>query len=223
MEGATENRPKFSKSSHPIYSLARIATVSQLVFGRSKLEHSAVMDIALEAEGWRADQIPFEQIVRQHSSMVYSIAFHYLRDRGLSEDIAQEAFLRLSHNLKTIKSEKHLALWLRRAAIRLCIDERRKFFKRHTTLESIPEPTLEQPENDFLADEQIRKMVAELPGESRMALILRYQEDMQPSEIAELLDEPVNTIKSRLHRALGSLRQKLAPIVALNAQEEGDG
>ena len=45
---------------------------------------------------WRADQAPFEAIVRRHASMIYSIAFHFLRDGALAEDITQEAFLRLS-------------------------------------------------------------------------------------------------------------------------------
>ena len=160
---------------------------------------------------WQAQEIPFDLIVHQHSSMVYSIAFHFLRDSGLAEDIAQETFLRLSKNLTGIKSESHLAMWLRRVTVRLCIDEQRRFTKRFTTLESIPEPASDQTEEDFLASESIRAMVAELPQQSRMALILRFTEDLQPSEIAGILNEPINTIKSRLQRALATLRQKLIP------------
>jgi RNA polymerase sigma-70 factor (ECF subfamily) len=103
--------------------MARISTGSKNVFGSARVEQCAVMEIALEAKALQANEIPFEQIVRQHSSMVYSIAYHFLRDGGLAEDIAQDAFWRLSNNLKCIKSEAHLALWLRRATVRLCIDE----------------------------------------------------------------------------------------------------
>ena len=78
-------------------------------------------------------------------------------------------------------------------------------------LESIPEPISEQPDEDFLADERIRAMVTELPEQTRIALILRFQEDLSPPEIADILQEPVNTVKSRLQRALAALRKKLAP------------
>ena len=167
--------------------------------------------IEMSSTVWRADQASFEAIVRQHTSMIYSIAFHFLRDGALAEDITQEAFLRLSRNLKDIKSETHLALWLRRVAARLCIDEQRKSTKRFAPLESIPEPTSEQSNEDFLADERIRAMITELPEQTRIALILRFQEDLSPPEIADILQEPVNTVKSRLQRALAALRKKLSP------------
>jgi RNA polymerase sigma-70 factor (ECF subfamily) len=169
------------------------------------------MNDASKANAWRAWQIPFEDVVSQHSSMVYSIAFHFLRDSGLAEDIAQEAFIRLSSNLRTIKSETHLALWLRRATVRLCIDELRKNRKRFTSLELVEEPSADQVDEDFLANERIRSMIAELPEKSRMALILRFQEDLSPSEIAHALSESINTVKSRRKRALATLRQTLSP------------
>jgi len=183
-------------------------TESGLNKGESGATNFQLPGIVVESPSvWMADKIPFDQIVYQHSSMVYSIAYRFFKDRGLAEDIAQEAFLRLSKNLMSIKSAEHLALWLRRVTARLCIDEHRKFSKRFIPLDSIPEPTSEQTEGDFLADENIRILVAGLPQQTRMALILRFTEDLQPSEIAEILDEPLNTVKSRLQRALATLRQ----------------
>jgi len=167
---------------------------------------------ALSADApWQASQVPFEQIVGQRSAMVYSIAYNFFRDVGLAEDISQEAFLRLSMNLECIKSETHLALWLRRATVRLCIDEYRKFAKRFKALESAPEPVSAHEEEDFLAQRRVRELVSKLPKLSRMALVLRFQEDLSHSEIAEIMREPVNTVKSRIKRALDALRGKLAP------------
>jgi RNA polymerase sigma-70 factor (ECF subfamily) len=145
--------------------------------------------------------------------MVYSIAFNFFRDIGLAEDISQEAFLRLSGNLGCIKSETHLALWLRRATVRLCIDEHRKFAKRFVALESIQEPTSDNGDKDFLAHGRVRELVSELPKLSKMALVLRFQEDLTPSEIAEVMHMPVNTVKSRIRRTLEALREKLAPLL----------
>jgi len=187
------------------------------------LDHCAAMDIeeGVQCLGadvpWQAGQAPFEQIVGQHSAMVYSIAFNFFRDVGLAEDISQEAFLRLSMNLGCIKSETHLALWLRRVTVRLCIDEHRKFAKRFNVLESAPEPVSVHEDEDFLAHGYVRELVSKLPKLSRMALVLRFQEDLSHSEIAEIMQEPVNTVKSRIKRALDALRGKMAPLLARSA------
>ncbi|MDR0498542.1 MAG: RNA polymerase sigma factor [Holophagales bacterium] len=179
------------------------------------------MDIELEmlgtaAETLCADQMPFEEIVGRHSGMVYSIALRFLGDSGLAEDVAQEAFLRLSMNLKHIKSETHMALWLRRVAARLCIDEQRKFRKRFVPLESTPEPHSNDISEDFLELERIRALVAELPEKTRMTLILRFQEALSPPEIAHTLGTSLNSIKSRLRRGLATLRERLGHTKEIN-------
>jgi RNA polymerase sigma-70 factor (ECF subfamily) len=211
-------------SLHPTWAFARIAIRSPANRGENRgmvLDHCAAMDIEegpqcignLTADvPWQAGQVPFERIVGQHSAMVYSIAFNFFRDVGLAEDISQEAFLRLSMNLEGIKSETHLALWLRRATVRLCIDEHRKFAKRFKALESAPEPVSVHEDEDFLAHGYVRELVSKLPKLSRMALVLRFQENLSLGEIAEVTREPVNTVKSRIRRALDKLRVKLAPL-----------
>jgi RNA polymerase sigma-70 factor (ECF subfamily) len=114
-------------------------------------------------------------------------------------------------NLGSIKSQAHLSLWLRRATVRLCIDEYRKFTKHFATLESALEPISSHEVGDFLAHGRIRELMSKLPKLSRMVLVLRFQEDLGPSEIAEIMQESVNTVKSRLKRALAALKEKLAP------------
>jgi RNA polymerase sigma-70 factor (ECF subfamily) len=171
----------------------------------------------MPAEKLRADatpvdetfDAPFEEIVRRHGGAVYGLALRFLGDRGLAEDVAQEAFVRLSENLGRVRSEAHLAPWLRRVAARLCIDEMRKHRKRFVALESIPEPASGAAPADFLELERIRALVAELPAKARMALLLRFQEDMEPAEMAQTLGVPLHTVKSRLKRALAALREKM--------------
>lgn len=148
--------------------------------------------------------------LRDHQSMVFSIALHSLRDRALAEDIAQEAFLRLSTRLHTLHSREHLVNWLRRVTTRLCIDEIRRHPAGTTlSLEGQAEPASECSQTDPLLSEHLRRMVAGLPRQSRLAIILRYQEDLEPREIAGILEESVNTIKSRLQRGLAMLRAGL--------------
>jgi RNA polymerase sigma-70 factor (ECF subfamily) len=148
--------------------------------------------------------------LRDHQAMVYSIALHSLRDRARAEDVAQEVFLRLSTRLGALQSPEHLVNWLRTVTSRLCIDEiRRHPAGRTLHLEAVGEPAAEAGEADPLLSAHLRRLVAGLPGPARLALILRYQEDLDPREIATLLDESVHTTKSRLQRGLATLRAGL--------------
>lgn len=65
---------------------------------------------------------------------------------------------------------------------------------------------------DPLLSRRLRKMIAGLPDLQRMVVTLRYQEDLDPSEICRMVNLPVNTVKSHLHRALVSLRRKLGEL-----------
>lgn len=158
-----------------------------------------------------SDQLAFEQIVRQHQGMVFSLACHYLRDRSLAEELAQEVFLNLHQNLHTIKSPEHLTFWLRKVTSHRCIDQtRRQKVRPQVSLEDVAEPVAKATENDLLLSELLRRVVDALPEKARMVVILRYQEDLDPTEIAGVLDMPLNTVKSHLRRSLSILRDKLS-------------
>ncbi len=158
----------------------------------------------------RGDASAFGGIVRANQSMVYSIAYSFLRDSALAEEVAQEVFLDLYRNLRRIESGAHLVSWLRRVAVNRCIDYTRKRKREGLTpLDSAPEPAAAASHADPMASERLRKLVASLPEKQRAIVILRYQEDMDPTEIAAELEMPVNTVKSKLHRALALLRGKM--------------
>jgi RNA polymerase sigma-70 factor (ECF subfamily) len=78
------------------------------------------------------------------------------------------------------------------------------------SLEEVPEPVARSTENDMLLSEALRKVVSTLPEKPRMVVILRYQEDLDPTEIAKVLGMPLNTVKSHLRRSLSLLREKLS-------------
>lgn len=159
----------------------------------------------------RGDGVGFAQLVREHQSMVFSIAYHFLRDPARAEELAQETFLHLYRNLDTIESPAHLVYWLRKVVSHRCIDETRKKSRRGGTvaLDAITEPAAQRSDRDPFLSSALRKMVAALPEAQRAIVVLRYQEDMEPGEIAEMLDIPLNTVKSRLHRGLEFLRRKM--------------
>jgi len=153
----------------------------------------------------------FDALVREHQAMVFSVALHFLRDRALAEEVAQEVFLSLHRNLGAIQSASHARHWLRKVAVQRAIDEgRRRKRQAVVSLSELAEPAAGDPQGDPMLGETLRRLVGTLPEAPRMVMILRYQEDLDPSDIAELMNMPVSTVKSHLQRSLALLRQKLA-------------
>lgn len=160
------------------------------------------------------DASAFEEIVREHQSMVFSLACYFLREPARAEELAQEVFWRLYQNLSRIESPAHLVQWLRKVTWRCAIDEtRRNAHQASVALDDVPEPAGQDHHGDLLAERRLRALVASLPPRPRMMVILRYQEDLELAEIAEVMDMPVNTVKSTLSRALAVLRDKLTRVL----------
>jgi DNA-directed RNA polymerase specialized sigma24 family protein len=90
---------------------------------------SSRLELALKRSA-QGDSAAFAELVREHQSMVFSIAYHYLQDRSLAEDLAQEVFLELYQGLDRIESPAHLTFWLRRVTANRCIDQGRKKLRR---------------------------------------------------------------------------------------------
>jgi RNA polymerase sigma-70 factor, ECF subfamily len=175
----------------------------------SRIAEQAVDDaLARCADG---DRSAFGEIVREHQAMVYSLALHFLRNPSMAEDLAQDVFLSLYRNLGSIKSGAHLRFWLRKVTCHRSIDRvRRRKPDGMLSLDDVPEPAVAAHTRDPLLEEKLWRLVATLPDKSRMAVILRYQEDMELREIAEVMEIPINTVKSSIERALELLRRKLA-------------
>jgi RNA polymerase sigma-70 factor (ECF subfamily) len=139
--------------------------------------------------------------------MVFSIAYHFLHDRAAAEEVAQDVFLKLHSHFCELDPEQ-LVFWLRRVTVNRCIDEARRRNRRAEVPIEAADALLSCAERDGSGDEQLRRRVASLPGKQRLMIILRYQEDLEPMEIAKVLGVSVNTVKSQLQRALILLRQK---------------
>jgi RNA polymerase sigma-70 factor (ECF subfamily) len=93
------------------------------------------------ARATAGDESAFAEIVREHQAMVFSLARHFLRDRSLAEELAQEVFLDLYRHLAAIKSPAHLKLWLRKVTSHRCIDQtRRQQARPQVSLDELPEP-----------------------------------------------------------------------------------
>src|ERR1700736_3687462 len=119
------------------------------------------------------DASAFAQLVREHQAMVFSVAYHFLRDPARAEDLAQETFIHLYKNLESIESPAHLVYWLRKLISHRCIDESRRRSRRGGTvaLDAIGELPAERKERDPFLSDALGKMVAALPEAQRAVVV----------------------------------------------------
>ena len=156
-----------------------------------------------------SSRLDFEDLVRRHQAMVFSIAYHFLQDRAAAEELAQDVFLQLYQHLPSLESSGHVTFWLRRVAAHRCIDYARRRKRPYVSLDAAPEPMREERGRDYFLSRRVRALIAALSYKARLVVILRYQEDLTPNEIAEATGMPVATVKSQLQRSLAMLRDKL--------------
>jgi len=151
----------------------------------------------------------FAELVGEHRSMVFSLAYHFLHNRAAAEEIAQDVFLELYLHLGEMQSSEHVVSWLRRVTANRCIDTARRWRRRpEVQLDEQCDPGASPPAADVLLSRRLRRLVASLPEKARLMVLFRYQEDLDPEDISDLMNIPVNTVKSQLRRALDTLRQK---------------
>ncbi|MGH9522272.1 MAG: RNA polymerase sigma factor [Terriglobales bacterium] len=156
-----------------------------------------------------AESADFAALVRLHQSMVFSLANHFVGNSAVAEDIAQDVLVELYRHHRKLQSPEHVVFWLRRVTANRCIDYARSHKRQpEVALDEVPELVAPADEPDPWAGARLRRLVASLPERVRIVVLLRYQEDLGPDEIAKLLGMRVNTVKSQLHRALAMLREK---------------
>ncbi len=120
----------------------------------------------------QGDQAAFAVIVEEHQAMVFSIAFHYLHDRSLAEDVAQEVFLELYQKLARIQSPAHLTFWLRRVAVHRSIDQGRKqVHRREQELDGVTERAAGRATGDSMLHDRLRQSLSALPEKQRMVVV----------------------------------------------------
>ena len=154
--------------------------------------------------------LDFDELVREHQSMVFSVCYHFLHHRELAEEVAQEVFLSLHRHIRDLQSSAHALNWLRKVAVQRSFDAARRRKRRpQVELAQVAEPSVPAAPGDPMLGEVLRRLIATLAEAPRAVMILRYQEDLDPAEIAKVLDMPIGTVKSHLQRSLALLREKL--------------
>jgi RNA polymerase sigma-70 factor, ECF subfamily len=155
------------------------------------------------------DSSAFIKLVRQHQARVFSLALRLTGRREDAEELAQDTFLGLHRQLRSLESAAHVRNWVCRTVTHRSIDLLRGRARRPEA-QGVDVLMLEVPVEDASGDpllhRTLRALLLRLPEIPRAVLVLRFQEDLDPQDIAATLDLPVNTVKSHLRRSLEWLR-----------------
>ena len=161
-----------------------------------------------------------EALVRDHSRLVYRIAYAVLRRHHDAEDATQETFMRVLRYSSKLAAVENSKTWLARIAWRVSVDRSsQRGWTREIPLEDSGKPVMEVASSDALADETVHgaemsaaldRMIAALPEKLREPLVLSTLEEMSPSEVAATLGINEAAVRSRVFRARQILREKLA-------------
>ncbi|MGE7768737.1 RNA polymerase sigma factor SigW [Peribacillus sp. NPDC096540] len=171
----------------------------------------------------KGDHNAFGEIVELYKDKVFQICFRMLGNRQEAEDLAQEAFVRAFVNIRSFNIQMKFSTWLYRIATNLCIDRLRKkkpdyyldaevsgtdglnMYSQIASDLAKPEVEVESLE----LQETIQVEIMKLPEKYRSVIVLKYIEELSLKEISEILDLPVGTVKTRIHRGREALRKQL--------------
>jgi RNA polymerase sigma-70 factor (ECF subfamily) len=172
-------------------------------------------DEQLIASSQAGDKEAFGELVRRYRERVQATTYRFCGDPHSAEDIVQETFIKIWHNLPRFRTGNFQS-WMYRIAINTAID----FARRSRPTVDIGDVPLaapgDNPEGTVLRNERaqtIHQAITHLPPHSRAALILREYEGLSYKEIAAVLDIPLGTVMSRLNYARNRLRADLAPLL----------
>jgi RNA polymerase sigma-70 factor (ECF subfamily) len=166
-------------------------------------------DLALVAQTRAGDIEAFSHLVKRHERVVYNLAFRFMRDNSLAQDMAQEAFLKAFRLLNGFRGDCSFSTWLYRVTCSVCLTELSRR-KRRGEVELTPAHANEvatEPEEASDMPELIRRCVTRLPERYAMIVTLYYLQEVSYEEIAEIMDIPMGTLKTWMHRARHQLRK----------------
>lgn len=181
---------------------------------------------------WKAgDESAFDQLVETYSGQVWALLTRFVHSHGAREDLVQEVFLRVIRARDRYEPTARFSTWLYRIVFNLSVNETQRAGKRELgsgergradgefardTLarladETAPDPGEGLERGDAVA--AVRAAVQALPDQQRMALILAKYDEMPYDEIGQVLGISEKAVKSLVHRARESLRERLAPFL----------
>ncbi len=186
-----------------------------------------VEDKALVAQAVEGSEAAYRELLERFRRPVFSLIYRMIGDREIAEDLAQESFVKAFNNLDSYNPSYRFSSWLFKIANNHAIDHLRRARLKTVSIHGSPhaadrereqetrivlQAPGETPEQEVLALElgsEIEAAISHLRAEYRTVVILRHVENRPYEEIAEIMDVPIGTVKTFLHRARSELREAL--------------
>lgn len=182
-----------------------------------------LLEIRIVKRAQKGDRLAFAELVELYKDKLYNLGYRMLGNPQEAEDVAQETLLRAYANLHKYNASHKFSTWIYRIATNLCIDRMRKKkadYSLDAEVDGVEGGTMytrlaspdRTPEEELVRTEtqrEVQAAIESLPENYRAAVILKYLHDMSLQEIADILEVPVSTIKTRIHRGREALREGL--------------
>ncbi|MGH7586410.1 MAG: RNA polymerase sigma factor [Gemmatimonadales bacterium] len=194
----------------------------------ARTDYVKLSDQEVVARAREGRETAYRELIRRYERPVFSLVFRMLRDRELAEDLTQETFVKALNAVESYRPEFKFSSWIFKIANNAAIDHLRRRELYTLSIEGSPNAVTpeameatalqirsatETPLQELEARElggQIEEAIASLRPEYRSCILLRHVEGRAYEEIAEILDLPLGTVKTYIHRARNELRTRLA-------------
>ncbi|HEY2824693.1 MAG TPA: sigma-70 family RNA polymerase sigma factor [Gemmatimonadales bacterium] len=191
---------------------------------------SAASDQEIVALARAGYEDAYRELIRRYQRPVFSLVYRMVRDRELAEDLSQETFVKVLNAIDSYRPEFKFSSWIFKIANNAAIDHLRRRELDTMSLEGAPDATTpdrmeatalqigdrsESPLDELEARElgsAIERAIEHLRPEYRSCILLRHVEGRSYEEIAEILELPLGTVKTYIHRARAQLKQALGPL-----------
>ena len=150
----------------------------------------------------------FVTFIRANKERFYLLAYSYMKNEQDALDIVQDSIQKALQSLHTLKDEQQLKSWFYKIVVRTAID----FLRKNKRIQVMNDEQLEfltPHQNDTYENMDLNEALESLPSTLREVIVLRYFEDLKIEDVAYILDENINTVKSRIYKALKLLKIEL--------------
>lgn len=153
----------------------------------------------------------YEHIINKYKNPLYGTILRMTKHPEDAQDLVQEAFIKVYHQLEKYDGKGSFSSWLYRVAINHCLDEfrKKKYKVKHTEMKEDTVVNDKSPEVIFLKKEkhrQLERLITTLPEDERLIILMRYRNELSYQEMSDILGIPVSHIRNKLHRAKNKMR-----------------
>ena len=168
------------------------------------------------------DKLSFKELFQMYEKYLYCLCYNYTQNQQDALDLVQEIYIKVFNNINKFDDSMPFHPWIRRISVNTCLNFRRTIKNNIISLNQSINEEEGTLEDVLLADDQvedeilnleikdiIKTNLKEIPEKYRIVIVLRYYENLDYNEIAQLLNKPLGTVKTELYRAKAILKDKL--------------